>query len=441
MICNDQGMDILFVAALGIFIVSFLTMIFEVYDKALVAMSGAVLMILCRVLSFDQAIEAVDFETIGLLMGMMIIVDIASSSGVFSWLNTKIAKLTRGQPWLIFLLFVSVTALFSAFLDNVTTMLIIVPIVMSLSKGMGLNSKFFLISLVLFSNIGGALTLIGDPTNIIIGTSANLSFNQFIQNLIIPISAVATVLILILGFTHWDDLKSTRGNLKQLFVSHMLIQKIEHVFGRDSMTKSFVLKVLFVMMATLLSFVFQQQLGVPVSILALTGALVLLLITNDQSSIHDSLAKVEWSTLFFFAGLFIMVAGLEHVGLLEQIGEAIIQYSDDYQKLILLILWSSAIISMLLDNIPFVTVMVPIIFQVQPFIPAGVDPNLMWWALSLGACIGACGTPVGSSANVVGIGMAKKHGVHISFLNYIKIGLPLTMVALSICSLYFILII
>ncbi len=441
MICNDQGMDILFVIALGIFIVSFLTMIFEVYDKALVAMSGAILMIICRVLTFEEALEAIDFETIGLLMGMMILVDIASSSGVFSWLNTKIAKLTRGQPWLIFLLFVTVTALFSAFLDNVTTMLIIVPIVMALTKGMGLNSKFFLISLVLFSNIGGALTLIGDPTNIIIGTAAKLSFNQFIWNLFIPISAVALVLITLLGFTHWDDLKSTRGNLKQLFVSHMLIKKIEHVFGRGSMTKSFVMKVLMVLFATLLSFVLQQYIGLPVSVLAISGALILLLITNDQSSIHDSLAKVEWTTLFFFAGLFVMVAGLEHVGLLEQIGEGIIQYSDDYQKLILIILWSSAIISMLLDNIPFVTVMVPIIFQVQPFIPAGVDPNLMWWALSLGACIGACGTPVGSSANVVGIGMAKKHGVNISFLNYIKIGLPLTMVALSICSIYFMMII
>jgi len=430
-------MDLLFVLAIIIFIVSFLTIVFEIYDKAMAAMAGAILMILFRIISFEDAIEAIDFETIGLLMGMMILVDLASSSGVFSWLNLKIARLTRGQPWMIFLLFIVVTFLFSAFLDNVSTMLIIIPVVMSLTMGMGLNSKFFLISLILFSNIGGALTLIGDPTNIIIGTSAGLSFNDFIQNLIVPITSVGVVIMILLGISKWSLLKPISGNLKQLFVSHLLIEKIEKLFGKRTLKFSFIVKVLAILVLTLLGFVFQNFLQLPVSVISITGALALLLMTTKHSSIHEALAKVEWPTLFFFMGLFIMVAGLEHVGLLEMIGEGIINFTDNYLILILLILWSSAIISMLLDNIPFVTVMVPIVFQLQPSLPAGVDPMLLWWALSLGACLGACGTPIGSSANVVSIGIARKSGVHLSFIDYMKVGLPLTIVALTICSIYF----
>jgi len=435
---TPEAMDFLFVIALSIFIVSFLTIVFEVFDKAIAAMAGALVMIIFRVLTFEEAIEAIDFETIGLLMGMMIIVDLASSSGVFSWLNVRIAKLTRGQPWKIFLLFLVVTALFSAFLDNVTTMLVIIPVVMSLTKGMGLDSKFFLISLILFSNIGGALTLIGDPTNIIIGTAAGLSFNEFIQNLIVPISTVAIVLGSILLVTRWNLVKPTTGNLRQLFVSHLLIQKTEMLFGQKSLKPRFVFKVLMVLALTMLGFIFQGVIDLPVSVISIAGAILLLLITTKHSCIHDSLSKVEWPTLFFFAGLFVMVAGLEEVGLLSLIGDEIISFSDNYLHLILLILWSSAIVSMLLDNIPFVTVMVPIIFQVQPHLPVGVDPQLMWWALSLGACLGACGTPVGSSANVVAIGMGKKSGVNVSFTDYLKVALPLTFISLSICTAYFI---
>jgi Na+/H+ antiporter NhaD/arsenite permease-like protein len=435
------AMDLLFVAALSVFIVSFLTIVFEVFDKAIAAMAGAVIMIFLGILTFDEAIEAVDFETIGLLMGMMILVDLASSSGVFSWLNVKIARLTRGQPWLIFILFIVVTLLFSAFLDNVTTMLIIVPVVLSLTKGMGLDSKFFLVALIIFSNIGGGLTLIGDPTNIIIGSAAKLSFNDFIKNLIIPISAVVVVLGVLMGTFRWRALKPTTGNLRQLFVSNLLIQKIEIQFGQKALRSSFIAKVLIVLGATILGFIFQPYIGVPVSVMAVTGAIVLLLMTTEHASVHESLAKVEWPTLFFFAGLFMMVAGLEEVGLLELIGNSIIGFSDDYLSLLLMVLWSSAIVSMLLDNIPFVTVMVPIIFQVQPFLPAGVDPNMLWWALSLGAVLGACGTPIGSSANVVSMGVARRNGVNVSFLDYLKISLPLTFVALSIASAYFILII
>ncbi|MDF2378923.1 MAG: ArsB/NhaD family transporter [Candidatus Gracilibacteria bacterium] len=430
-------MDFLFVIALTVFIVSFLTMVFEFYDKAIVAMGGALLMIIFRVLDFEEAIHSIDFETIVLLMGMMILVDLASDSGVFSWLNVKITKVTRGRPWMIYGLFAVLTMVFSAFLDNVTTMLIIIPIIVSLTKGMGLNSRFFVISLILFSNIGGALTLIGDPPNIIIGSAAKLTFNDFIINLSVPIFAVAVVLGSLLAALNWCSLRPICGNLRKLFVTHLLIEKIEQKFVQIKLEKSFVTSVLSILCLTLLGFVFQSVLNFPVSVIAVTGAIALLVITTKHSSVHESFAKIEWPTLFFFIGLFIMVHGLEKVGLLDMISHGIIGFTDDYLTLLLMILWLSGIVSMLLDNIPFVTVMIPVIFQIQATLPGTVDPTMLWWALSLGACLGGCGTPIGASANVVSLGLAKKAGVKIGFLEYMKYGLPLTIVALSICSVYF----
>lgn len=404
-------------------------------------MAGAILMILTRILSFDEALEAIDFETIGLLMGMMILVDLMHSSGVFSWLNVIITKFTRGRPWLIFILFLFVTAIFSAFLDNVTTMLIIVPIIISLTMGMGLNSKFFVISLIFFANIGGALTLIGDPTNIIIGSAAHLSFNDFIRNLAIPLSVVAATFIVILTALRWSSLKPISGNLKQLFVTHLLIKKIEQLFVKVQLKKSFIVAVLSILSLTILGFVFQSFLDLPVSVIALTGAFALLIITTKHSSVSETFSKIEWPTLFFFAGLFIMVAALEKVGLLEMIGHEIVGVTDNYLYLLLLVLWLSGFVSMLLDNIPFVTIMIPVIFQIQGTLPPGVDPNMLWWALSLGACLGGMGSPIGASTNVVSLGLAKKHGVDISFLEYLKIGAPMTVIALSICTVYFIIIV
>ena len=434
-------MDPFITIAIIIFVISFLTIIFDLFPKALVTILGALLMVIFHILSFEEAISAIEFETIALLMGMMIIVDIVDSSGVFSWMSVKLAKFTGGKPWLIFLLFVSVIAFSSAFLDNVTTLLIVLPILLALTKGIGLDSKAFVIATIFFSIIGGTTTLIGDPTNVIIGTSAGLSFNDFISNLIVPISLVSASMLLILGALNWHSLRPIKGNLKQLFVSHLLIEKIEHQFGKQELTKSFVAKVLILLLLTILGFIFQSFVGLPVSVIALTGAMVLLLLTTKQASIYKSLAHVEWTTLFFFMGLFIMVAALEKVGVLSILGETFIGLTDDYLTLLLLLLWTAGFASMLIDNVPFVTMMIPIVLQIQTSLPADVDGQLLWWALALGACLGGTGSPIGSSANVIALGIARKNGIEISSFEYVKKAFPLTIIMLMICSLYFVVLI
>lgn len=431
-------MDPLFFIAIAIFVTSFLAIIFDLFPKALVTILGALLMVIFHILDFEEAVHAIEFETIGLLMGMMIIVDIVDSSGVFSWLSVKLARLTGGKPWLIFLLFALVIAFSSAFLDNVTTLLIVLPILLALTKGIGLDSKLFVIATIFFSIIGGTTTLIGDPTNVIIGTSAGLSFNDFLVNLSIPVLFIVCAVLLTLMVIHWHSLRPIKGNLKQLFVSHLLIGKIEHEFGKQELTKSFVFLVLSILGLTILSFIFQSAIGLPVSVIALTGAMVLLLLTTKHSSIYKSLAHVEWTTLFFFMGLFIMVAALEKVGLLSMIGESFLGLTDDYLSLLLILLWSAGIASMLIDNVPFVTMMIPIVMQIQETLPPDVDGQLLWWALSLGACLGGTGSPIGSSANVIALGIARKNGIEISSFEYVKRAFPLTVLMLSICTLYFI---
>jgi len=431
-------MDPLFSIAIIIFVISFLAIIFDLFPKALVTILGALLMVIFHILDFEEAVHAIEFETIGLLMGMMIIVDIVESSGVFSWLSVKMAKFTGGKPWLIFLLFVLAIAFSSAFLDNVTTLLIVLPILLALTKGIGLDSKTFVIATIFFSIIGGTATLIGDPTNVIIGTTVGLSFNEFISNLILPVSMVSVTVLMILLIVNWHSLRPIRGNLKQLFVSHLLIEKIEHQFGKQELTKSFIAKVLLLLGLTILGFIFQSFVGLPVSVIALTGAMVLLLVTTKHASIYKSLAHVEWTTLFFFMGLFIMVAALEKVGVLSILGESFIGLTDDYLTLLLLLLWTAGIASMLIDNVPFVTMMIPIVLQIQSSLPSDVDGQLLWWALALGACLGGTGSPIGSSANVIALGIARKNGIEISSFEYVKKAFPLTVVMLLVCSLYFV---
>lgn len=433
-----SSMEYQFSIAISIFALTFLGIIFEVYNKALLAIFGGMLMVLTGVLNFEEAASAVDLDTIGLLIGMMLIVDVVNISGIFSWMSVKIAKLTRGKPWLIFILFCTITFLFSTFLNNVTVILIILPVVLALTKGIGLEPKFFIIATIFYSIIGGALTLIGDPTNVIIGTKAGLGFNEFIINMSIPVLSIFVVLLLVLMVTNWYALKPISGNLKQLFLSNLLIQKIESQFVKKEISASFIIKIVSVFILVMLGFVFGDSLGLNPSVIALTGGTILFLITSKYSSINESLPKIEWPTLFFFSGLFVLVAGLEKVGFLEMIGHQVIGVADNYLYLLLILLWISGFASMIIDNVPFVTMMIPVVLQVQETLPPDVDSQLLWWAMALGATLGGCGSPIGSAVNVVSLELAHKNGYHISSVAYLKIAFPLTLLMLGICSLYFI---
>ena len=421
--------------ALIIFVLAFVLIVFEVFDKSLIALSGALLMVIIGILTPEQAIESVDFETILLLLSMMLLVHIASKSGVFEWLNVKIASLTRGNPLAIFLLFSLVTAVFSAFLDNVTTVILIVPLTVELVKGMGKDPKPYIFAEIIFSNIGGALTLIGDPPNIIIGGAVGLSFMDFIVNLWIPITFSAIFALIVFTIKYWKHLRPVSDNLVELLIANIIIKKIRLKFVKTTIHTDFVVKVVAILLLTVTGFFLQTLIGLPTYVIAFSAAVLLALITAKRAHIHDAFRSVEWSTLFFFAGLFVLVGGVEHSGFLEIISEYIATSTDNLLWLALIVLWVSGIASMILDNIPFVTVMIPVIFGIQGHM-AGVDTSILWWALSLGACLGGNGTLIGASANVVSVDLANKDGVHISFIEYLKFSLPLTLGILGLCSIY-----
>ncbi len=392
-------------------------------------------MIIVGILSPEEAIEAIDFDTILLLLAMMILVNIAAKSGIFAWLNIKIAALTKGNPLALFFFFSLITAIFSAFLDNVTTIILVVPLTIELLRGMGRDPKPYIFAEILFSNIGGALTLIGDPPNIIIGGATGFSFLDFVSNLWIPISMVAVFTMFVFVLLNWKKLKPISASLVDLCIANILIKKIRHKFLKKTMHRDFILKVIAVLFLTIMGFFLQQQIGLPTYIIAFTAAIVLALLTAKRVNIHEAFQSVEWTTLFFFAGLFIMVGGVEKTGMLEQLSHWVANSTNNIFYLSLIVLWVSGFVSMVLDNIPFVTIMIPVIIGIQAQFP-GYDTTILWWALSLGACLGGNGTLIGASANVVAADMAKKEGVHISFLSYMKFSFPLTIGMLLLCSAY-----
>ncbi|MBU1018821.1 MAG: SLC13 family permease [Patescibacteria group bacterium] len=425
------------IISIAIFLIALVFIITERLDKAIVTVSGALLLVILGILEPEQAFHSIDFETIILLMGMMMIMDISRKSQIFNWLSTKLAELTKGNPFLIFLIFLLVTAFFSAFLDNVTTIIIVVPITIALTKGMSIDPKPYIIGEIMLSNIGGALTLVGDPPNILIGSAAKLSFNEFIVNLWMPILASIVAVIGILTIISWGKIKPIKKDFKKLLLSHILLKKIKFEFYGKPLKRSFIIKTLLILGLTVLGFILQKQLGLSVGIIALAGAMILLMATTKNVTLHETITKIEWPTLLFFMGLFIMATALEETGFLELVSSVITSATDDFTYMLLIILWSAGIISMFLDNIPFVAVMIPVITDMQINMPPE-KAVLLWWALALGACLGGNGTIIGASANVVGTSLAEKENIHISFLGYMKTAFPLTLITLVFSSIYII---
>jgi Na+/H+ antiporter NhaD/arsenite permease-like protein len=411
---------------LGIFGLAFVFIVIERFDKSLTALLGALLMVIFRILTPEEAIHAIEFETILLLMGMMILVNIASKSGIFEWLNVRIAAFTKGNPLAIFLFFSVLTAVFSAFLDNVTTVILIVPLTIELVKGMGRDPKPYIFAEIIFSNIGGGLTLIGDPPNIIIGGATGFNFLDFIVNLWIPILFVSILAMIVFLIANRHTIKPISDKLIDLTIANIIIRKVKMKFVKKTIHLDFVIKVILALIVTIVGFMLQGYLQLPNYVIAFTAAIVLAIVTSKKINIHESFSSVEWTTLFFFAGLFVMVAGIEKTGVLEQLSHMVVNSTDNIFILALIVLWVSGFVSMILDNIPFVTVMIPVI--------AGIQAS--FGATSLGACLGGNGTLIGASANVISADIAKKNGVNITFLNYMKFSLPLTVAILAVCSGY-----
>jgi len=416
-----------------VFLLVYVALTFELVNKAVATFSGVAILVMLHIVSEHQAIELIDFETIMLLFGMMVIVSILKHSGLFSIVSVKIAELTNGSPVKILVLFSVVTALMSAFLDNVTTVLIIIPIIIELTRGLGLDPKKYVLSQAIISNIGGTATLIGDPPNVIIGSKVGLTFNQFILNLGPIVIIIFCVSLFFIWITNRDQFTSIKGNLVKIFSVQLLLEKIRHEFLSIEINRRIMIKGLVFLGITILLFVTQTITGLSPGVVALSMGVFLLLVSRVD--IEHVLEEIEWSTLMFFAGLFILVGVLEEKGVIEWIAHHIfLNVGDNPYVAVLLILWTAGIISGFLDNIPFTITMIPIVQIMLENNP--IPNNILWWALALGACLGGNITMIGASANIVSIGISKKYGVDISFIEFMKTGMIISFISLTLASLF-----
>lgn len=414
------------------FVVVYIVISFELMNKAIAALLGVMAVLIFGVVDEHTAAGFIDYETIMLLIGMMGIVAVLKKSGFFSILTVRIAKLTGGQPLRIMILFCLATAGVSAVLDNVTTVLIMAPIIIELTVGMGMDPKIYVVALAMASNLGGTATLVGDPPNIIIGTNVGLTFNQFIIYLLLPVAASTTAVISYfrsknrVSFTPIDD------NLTKLFSVQMLIEKIEFDFLSVKIDRTFLLKSIICLGIALLLFITQTITHLTPGVVALTVAMILFLIT--RMDIETILLEIEWSTLLFFVGLFILVGAMEEKGVIEWVARNIfLRVGRNPYVMTLMVLWVSGIVSGFIDNIPFTITMIPIVKMMLAAHPVG--HNILWWALSLGACLGGNLTMIGASANIVSVAILKRYGHHISFVEYTRKSAPGTILSLVICSI------
>lgn len=412
--------------ALTFFSLTYACIISEKIHRTIIAMVGAVLLVITGIVSQEHALYYIDFNTLGLLIGMMILVAITSKTGVFTYMAIKAAKLANGRPATILIYLSLITALASAFLDNVTTVLLIVPITFSIAHSLRVNPIPYLISEILAANIGGTATLIGDPPNIMIGSAVpELDFTAFLTNLAPIIVVIMTVT---LGFLYLIY-------RKQLVTTPELQAKMMELNEKEELTDtSLLIKSLTVLGLTIAGFVIHDLIGLETATIALTGAFFLLLITGENY-LEGALLQVEWTTLFFFIGLFILVGGLVETGVIDLLAKNIMSLTGgEAMSSAFLILWLSAIASAFVDNIPFVATMIPLIKGLGHLGIQNIEP--LWWSLSLGACLGGNGTVIGASANVIVIGLAMKDGYRISFLGFMKVAFPLMLLSILMANLY-----
>lgn len=414
------------IIAASIFVITYIFIISEKIDRTVISSAGVCLLLVFGVLTQEEAIQFIDFNTIGLLIGMMIVVNIIKTTGFFQYIAIKSAKIAKGNPWRILEVFVIITAILSALLDNVTTVLLIAPVTLVVTDTLELNPIPFLVPQIIASNIGGTATLIGDPPNIMIGSNANLDFMDFLCN-----TAPISVLILIITIFCFRFLYK-----KNFQIDDTLKEKLLSFDEKLAIKDSHLLKKsLFILTFIILGFCLHGVLGLESATIALIGASLMLLVS--KASIEIVLHEIEWPTIFFFAFLFMLVGSLEKVGIIDYIAQIITKSAKENMFLTtIVLLWSSAIISSFLDNIPFVATMIPIIKKIGLLSGANITP--LWWALSLGACLGGNGTLIGASSNVIIAGILHKHGYHISFIDYLKVGFPIMILSIILSTGYLI---
>ncbi|MEE8337563.1 MAG: ArsB/NhaD family transporter [Dehalococcoidia bacterium] len=412
--------------ALAIFAITYAVIISEKIHKTTIALAGGMLMVAFRILDTEQAFEAIDLNVIFLLVGMMVIANTMAGTGVFRWMAIRSAKAAGGSPIRVLILLCLITAVASAFLDNVTTVVLMAPVTLVVADTLGVKAVPMLIAEVLASNIGGTSTLIGDPPNILIASHADIDFLTFATN-VGPVAVISlAVFLALLPWLMRGQFQATSDARERV----MLIDDSQLITDHRLLRISGGVLALVV-----LGFLFQGALGYQPATVALAGATLLLLITRQDP--HEALREVEWSTLFFFIGLFIVVGGLEQVGLLADIGEwAANVTGGSAAASAMLILWMSAIISGFVDNIPYTATMLPIVETMSAQLDASAAPNLLWWSLAIGADMGGNLTIVAASANVLVANLAIRNGLKISFFEFFRYGIVTTMITMLIASAY-----
>ena len=409
-----------------VFLLVMAAIISEKVHRSVAAMAGAVILLLFHVLSIEEATSYVDINTIGVLVGMMLFVAVVKNSGLFEYVAIKAAKLTKGRPMAIMVVFAVITALLSAFLDNVTTVLLIGPMTIAITQMLEVNPIPYLLSQIMASNIGGTATLIGDPPNIMIGSAAGLSFVDFVINTGSVIVIIMAVTVVIYYFMYRSRISVVKENMQKV----MELDEDRSIKDKPLLIKSVIMTIVVV-----IGFVFHSQLQVESATVAMFAAGFMLIFGKQDA--EEIILGVEWSTILFFIGLFVVVGGLQKSGVISSMAEVMVGFIGNNEALgIIVILWVSAIISSFLDNIPFVATLIPLILTMES---SGVDVAPMWWALSMGACLGGNGTLIGASANVVLAGVSSKNGYPITFMQYTKIGFPLMLISILISMVYLLL--
>ena len=416
---------------MGIYVI----LVTEAIHRTALAMIGALVILIVLIYtglipahdSVDFVIGSIDFNTIGLLLGMMIIVGILGETGIFQYIGIKAAKLSKGNVWKLVLLLSVITAVGSAFLDNVTMVLLMVPVTISVARVLNINPISIILAEIFASNIGGAATLIGDPPNIMIASAANLDFMSFAYHMTPEVIITFLASILILKVLFRKDFKQKAENIDKL----MQIDEKKEIKDPVLLKKSVI-----VLFGVVTAFMLHGMLDVEVSIIALAGAAILLVITKINPG--KAFVHVEWPTLIFFAGLFVIVSGVELTGALELFAHQIVTATGgNFEATAVMIIWSSAFASAFVDNIPYTATMIPIIenISLDPAIASTLDTfdyNPLWYALAIGADFGGNGTLIGASANLVAISVAERHGYRVTFKDFIIKGLPYMVATVAI---------
>jgi len=422
-------MDKNLVIAVTIFLVVYGLIIAEKCHRTILAIAGAMALIGLGVLTQERAIHHIDFNTIGLLVGMMIIVGITAETGLFRFLAVWSAKKVKGDPVKLFIALTTLTAVCSAFLDNVTTVLLTVPVTFSITRRLKVDPIPFLIGQIISSNIGGTATLIGDPPNIMIGSAVKeLTFMVFVENLFLICFFIHFIVVGVMIWIYRDKLVTTPE----------LREQVMALDASKEIADSKLLKIcLTVLTLTILLFMSHQVFHLDSASVALIGASLLLVLTSHQfgEKLEHVFSKVEWVALFFFVGLFIIIGGLVDTGVIKWLAqESVNLTAGNVTATSLLILWLSAIASAFVDNIPFVATMIPLIKDMGTMGVSNLEP--LWWSLALGACLGGNGTIIGASANIIVAGLAAQEGCNISFNYYFKIAFPLMLLSIAISTVY-----